>query len=531
MTFLGIQGQTIEIGDDAYKVKEWIQYTTKNSYGFDEVGNSKGNNVTWDAKYKNGEITDVVQCVTNQYSLDFKIPINFCDYYIMVSEKLVFIVKQFENVSLNNLKSNFDKLFKERRFGDYYFTEDYKYFYLLYLAPNGYASTRYGLVKYLPENIKIGIQQKINQIEEEINLQKQLQEKYNALITKADIQFQNKKWIASKKSYENALQLDIDNIYPNEKIEEIKKMLAFLTERKTKIYDYSEFDNPTYKDVNSQIIQNVKENISKNELTGNINATFSYQIDSLGKNNLSTKKDMNSDKILLNNISSTLKQSTFNKLIIKTYPVNSFADVSINLSSYVKDLSLKKSSKGIEIDGNFPQKYNTFLSSEFSNNPYGKYRITYFDRQINLQDFSSAKVKNFRGAGGPSNALLSILVPGLGDRYVSNGEKTGVGMMLWTYGLLATGVASKLYSNVQYTKYQQATNQIDIDKYYDDANATNKAFYVLVGAGASLWIYDVVWVLVKGSKNARIARDYKKSLTTFYNPIDKSIGINLKINF
>ena len=138
------------------------------------------------------------------------------------------------------------------------------------------------------------------------------------------------------------------------------------------------------------------------------------------------------------------------------------------------------------------------------------------------------EVLTYKGSAGPENALFSLLVPGLGDHRVTFGKKKGIGIALATYGLIGTGVGLKLYSNSEYKKYHAATEQSAMDKHYDSANNANKYCYVFIGAGAAVWIYDIIWVAVKGAKNKKEQNAWKQShVGLYYNPEWKATGLTL----
>lgn len=73
-------GQTIQIGQDAREIKQIIEYITRSRTGYDSHGNYKGNNVVWDVKYYNGEISEIIQCYSRQYLNDFRIEADFCKH-------------------------------------------------------------------------------------------------------------------------------------------------------------------------------------------------------------------------------------------------------------------------------------------------------------------------------------------------------------------------------------------------------------------------------------------------------------------
>lgn len=156
-------GQTIEIGQDATEIKQIIQWSTQQRTGYDTYGNSKGNNVTWDVKYNNGKITDVIQCYSNQYLLDFRVSASFCKHYIMEYGRLAYVLTQYEDLSTEQLKEFFDRSYGDYKSGNLYFSDDYEHYSKIYLANNGYATVEWRKTEpdELPSDLKTKIANKL----------------------------------------------------------------------------------------------------------------------------------------------------------------------------------------------------------------------------------------------------------------------------------------------------------------------------------------------------------------------------------
>lgn len=107
--------------------------------------------------------------------------------------------------------------------------------------------------------------------------------------------------------------------------------------------------------------------------------------------------------------------------------------------------------------------------------------------------------------GGPEKALLSLALPGLGDKYVYYRNITGPVFTTVTLGLLAGGIYTKIQSKNSYNDYQDAIDQEDIDRYYDKANSQYKLGNALLTAAAVVWLADIASVAYKGHKNKRNA--------------------------
>ena len=160
--------QTIEIGQKAGEVKQLVEWTTRTQTGYDSFGNSKGNNVVWDMKYFDGEISEVIQCYSKQFLIDFMISADFCTHYIIESGKLSYILTQYEDVPVSKLKELFAKFYRDRKVEDLYFSEDFKNYSKIYLHENGLATVEYVATNLndLPASIKEEINKKLNKYEE-----------------------------------------------------------------------------------------------------------------------------------------------------------------------------------------------------------------------------------------------------------------------------------------------------------------------------------------------------------------------------
>ena len=132
--------------------------------------------------------------------------------------------------------------------------------------------------------------------------------------------------------------------------------------------------------------------------------------------------------------------------------------------------------------------------------------------------------KQYSNTGGPSNALLSILVPGLGDYFVADRRMMTFKPYMRTIsslGLIALGVwaGEKRYhaegeyqTFVELTRvpneqgygyhYEESLNEkyVEGDLQYQFFKGDKEAFIAL---GAAIWAVDILWVLAKGSNNVK----------------------------
>ncbi len=190
LTISTTYGQTIEIGQDADYIKQLIEWSTRQRSGYDSYGNSKGNNVVWDVKYYDGQISEVIQCYSQQYLIDFRIIADFCKHFIMEKGKLAYVLTQYDNISVSKLKELYDHSTNNEKIDDLYFSDDYSNCSKIYLHSNGLATIKWTATKQsdLPINIRNEIKRKqdaFDKAEQEKIIEEQKeQEKENEIKSK-----------------------------------------------------------------------------------------------------------------------------------------------------------------------------------------------------------------------------------------------------------------------------------------------------------------------------------------------------------
>jgi len=160
--FFQVKSQTIEIGQEAEYIKRLIEWSTKDHNRPDSYGNYSTTRIAYNVAYKNGEISDVIQCVKNQFNLDLKMPVIFCIHYLMVNGKLNSIITEYDNVSIEKLKTAYDRIHNGYIFNELYFEKDYEHFSKVYLSKNEKATIEYKKTELnaLPVSLRKNIENK-----------------------------------------------------------------------------------------------------------------------------------------------------------------------------------------------------------------------------------------------------------------------------------------------------------------------------------------------------------------------------------
>ncbi len=135
--------------------------------------------------------------------------------------------------------------------------------------------------------------------------------------------------------------------------------------------------------------------------------------------------------------------------------------------------------------------------------------------------FLDGTSRQFSKTGGPRNALLSILIPGLGDYFVADRRLMKIKPLMRTVsslGLIGLGV---YVGNQRYHAEGTWERVIKVDswRFTGDDRFTQKYYEgdiqyywfkgdkeLLISLGAAIWAADVLWVLAKGTNNVKFMR-------------------------
>ncbi len=159
--------------------------------------------------------------------------------------------------------------------------------------------------------------------------------------------------------------------------------------------------------------------------------------------------------------------------------------------------------------------------------------------------------------GGPSNALLDLLLPGVGH-YFASGNPHGHGrkpVVLGITALYAGAVGGSFYFlnryNNQYNQYTalaayreyqkdingniigvRGGNEEAANQYLQAARASQKNARMLLGAGAGILAADFIYTMIKGLKNkARWKHEREARTTLFFSSDSSPMTAGIKIKF
>jgi hypothetical protein len=110
--------------------------------------------------------------------------------------------------------------------------------------------------------------------------------------------------------------------------------------------------------------------------------------------------------------------------------------------------------------------------------------------------------------GAPSNALLSVVVPGLGGYFVEKNKIRSIATTISTLGLLGYGITQKNLSDKYYAEYNESTQPSDIENLYNKANNAHHKYFISTRVAAGIWIFDIIWVTIRGIQNKKESESY-----------------------
>jgi hypothetical protein len=127
--------------------------------------------------------------------------------------------------------------------------------------------------------------------------------------------------------------------------------------------------------------------------------------------------------------------------------------------------------------------------------------------------------------GGPANALLSVLAPGVGSIFVQPNRKiglrpllTGAYVGLWIYGL-----TRRSQSIDRYDLYTNHLNRAD----YTDANQLHHQYLVASWSAVAVLLTDVTYTFLRGRKNERLQQAARQRVAIRYLGTTPTVGIQV----
>lgn len=350
-------------------------------------------------------------------------------------------------------------------------------------------------------------------LQEKINITRIriIDEKIIAIKNIADKYFNEKKYDLALDQYNAIILIDNSNAFALKRIEQIQDIKDLIVARKFKTFSYKELNNTEFVRFQNTLINDVNAKIDKYE-KGFLNFNYLISFDTLGTNLSSVKDISTSIKEFETYFESISKSEILTPVFINSYFLRATENVYLNLKWHTDKVSYKSKSKGIS-SRTKQENQNNDLITKFINKQsfnYGKYKFEIKQKNVLDNVFTDISLVKYKTVG-PSAVFLSMILPGTGTLKVTYGEK-GRGRI--TSFLLFSGLAvgAKLYSDGQFERYLDATEQSEMDKYYNIANTSHQIALISGGISGIIYLNDIFSVLSRGVKNKRASKSLRRQL-------------------
>tara|TARA_B100000902_G_scaffold399483_2_gene470565 strand:+ start:752 stop:2545 length:1794 start_codon:yes stop_codon:yes gene_type:complete len=316
--------------------------------------------------------------------------------------------------------------------------------------------------------------------------------------------FDDQKFQLSLDAYQKVLDVDSSNDIALMKLIELEEILDIVNNR-GKIYSYRSLEKSNYNTVISRLESKISDVIDESN-SGYINFFLTISFDTLG-NNLTTFNINENSKIsdkqkdsmfqLLDEIKNSIQPTK-----IKSHYVNSEEKINNTIDWNTNKYYVKYSEFSIS-----PSQTSSIENIIRKKGLYGKYEISKKKKQLNgVNTYNDITISNFQVEGSPSDALYSIIIPGLGSQKTTFG-KHGKKTLKRLIPLVAITMGAKAISNREYQKYSESTSADDLSLYSESANLWHSIYLGGLTLSTTVYLNDIRRALVNGFKNKKVSND------------------------
>ncbi|MBF25692.1 MAG: hypothetical protein CMP49_04155 [Flavobacteriales bacterium] len=312
------------------------------------------------------------------------------------------------------------------------------------------------------------------------------------------------KFQLSLDSYQKVLVIDSTNEIALIKIIELEEILNIVNNRE-KVYSYKNLDKNSYQTVISRLESKLNTVIDESN-NGYVNFFLSISFDTLG-NNLTTfniNENSKISEIHKNSIFQVLDEikNSLQATKIKSHYVKSEETINTTIDWNTNKYHVKYS------EFNITPPQTRIIENKIRNKGlYGKYEISKKKKQLNgVNTYNDLTISNFQVEGSPSDALYSLIIPGLGSQKTTYG-KYGKKTLQRLIPLIAITVGAKTISNKQYEKYSSSTNSADLSLYGESADLWHRIYLGGLSLSTTVYLNDIRRALINGFKNKKVAND------------------------
>ena len=328
----------------------------------------------------------------------------------------------------------------------------------------------------------------------------------------ADRLYEAKSYGAARNAYEELLRIDPGNRHAMNQISSIKTITQFLYDRGRTVFAYQEENGSGLLLWKRSVAESLNRTVAASS-SGSIRADISLRFDTMGRNKSSFRIQEGGTPDLNAEFQRLVQASVLSPPKKRGYFVAAKEDVPINLRWNSESYAVWSDVGGLRFDKDFPAALKVDVERYLNRNTpkYGDFEFQVKHKILNDRTTTDLQLVDYKSKAGPGSALYSLLWPGLGTFRASYGAQ-GAGAAKWFLYCAGTSVLSALYARAQYTNYQNATNQADMDYYFERANLGYKTALVSGGLAATIYVHNIFAALHRGSRNVKESRALRARL-------------------
>lgn len=227
-----------------------------------------------------------------------------------------------------------------------------------------------------------------------------------------------------------------------------------------------------------------------------------------------------------------------NLALLKSDSLIAYATGQFEAGTYAFELSVKDDRGATSVSRTILMvKSASIVINTVSITPVQKKDTAIVQKVVQLPQTTTKTVTGLKG--GPTNAAINLLLPGVGHYFVSGnykGESRKKSAFILT-AVYAGSIGSAVYFNAKsksdykkyndlanYREYQKdangfiigrrGANEADANRYFNNAKNAHRNSLICIGAGGGVLVGDLVYTFLKGRKNER----EWKTESTFFKP-------------
>jgi tetratricopeptide (TPR) repeat protein len=334
--------------------------------------------------------------------------------------------------------------------------------------------------------------------------------KSNEFFKTADNFFKDKQYRSAIEAYKEVLNLNPENKVAKDKIAAAENIIEILHKRRTITFKYSETNSFNYNAFKSQLLD-LLVTTSESQPNGFIELETNLSFDTMGVNIsapiVNSPKGVGLEESLLEiHRSSKLSPPKLGDFFISSSDIERF-------QVDWKTEEIEFTTKRMNIVGPQLNGVSSVCTDYLKNKPYcyGTSVFSVRTKTLNGKQFIDIGLTKYNPKGMPSEALASLIVPGLGSLRVTHGQ-TGWFNMAGFFTLAGSAFVLNDLSEKRYASYQATTDQGEMDRLYNEANNMHKASLVCASLAATIYVSDIARAVSVGVKNKRRSSSLKSAV-------------------